>query len=76
MTDVQLVQLAEFGRWCLLKHRADGGGDLDAGELQDKAEDIGLLVRVSVEKPCGEHCTCAEFVDEWPARCLRLAEWL
>jgi len=74
MNDVQLVQLAELGRWCLLRHREDGCGDLDGGDLQEKAEDLGLLVRVVMEEPCGEFCHCAEYVDEWPVHCLRLAE--
>ena len=65
--------LAEFGAWALAKSREDLG-DLDGGDLQDKAEELGLLIRVPVEKPCGEFCRCAEYADEWPWTCLRLSD--
>lgn len=47
----------------------DGG--VDGFELQDMAEAAGVLVRVTVDKPCGEHCACAEFGD-FPQDCFRL----
>ena len=44
--------------------------DLDGGWLQDKAEELGLLVRVQATAPCGDACRCAEW-DEGPYDCLR-----
>lgn len=64
--------LADFGRWCLLQSREGGGSDLDGGSLQDKAEQLGLLERVTVHAACGEACVCAEYSD-FPQICLRLA---
>ena len=47
--------------------------DLDGGWLQDKAEELGLLVRVEVSEPCGENCWCAEY-DDFPQECIRYSE--
>lgn len=64
---------AEFGRWCLETMRHPNIGDIDGGEAQDKAEALGLLVRVNVTEPCGEDCWCAEW-DDFPQECLREAK--
>ncbi|MCS6287732.1 MAG: hypothetical protein H8K10_02000 [Nitrospira sp.] len=64
--------LADFGRWCLLQSREQGGCDLDGGGVQDQAEQLGLLERVTVTEPCGEACVCAEY-SSFPQICLRLA---
>ena len=64
--------LLDFGRWCLLQSREAGGCDLDGGGLQDKAEQLGLLERVTVHQACGEACVCAEY-SAFPQICLRLA---
>jgi len=66
-------RLIVFARWVIEQHR-DELGDLEAGTIQDKLEGLGLLVRVEVTGPCGEECRCAEYYDQWPAECLRLAE--
>lgn len=42
--------------------------DLDGGWIQDKAEELGLLVRVPVTEPCGEDCVC-----DMPGDCLRFS---
>jgi hypothetical protein len=39
-------------------------GDIDGFALQDIAESCGLLVKESKTVPCGDHCACAEVVDE------------
>lgn len=65
----QLVQ--QLGEWVIHEHRAEMG-DLDGASIQDKLGELGLLERVPVTEPCGERCSCAEYVDEWPAQCLRL----
>lgn len=65
-------KLLEFARWAIAEHRMDFE-DLDAFAIQDKLEELGLLIKVSVTEPCGESCRCAEYVDKWPSTCLRLA---
>ena len=67
-------RLAEFGRWCLGEMRYPAPGDIDGGAAQDQAEALGLLERVTVEEPCGEDCSCAEFHGDPPWECLREAE--
>jgi len=65
-------KLAAFGRWCLDQLRGEVCGiDLDGGAAQDQAVALGLLVEVTVDKPCGDDCACAEYYDEFPVQCLR-----
>mgnify|MGYP001574533554 FL=1 len=66
--------LEQFGLACLIEMR-DELGDLEGGWLQDKAEALGLLVRVDVTEPCGSTCRCAEY-GEFPQECLRSNERL
>jgi hypothetical protein len=49
------------------------GGSLDGGELQGLLVDVGVLVPIQVDEPCGEGCNCAEFGD-FPMTCYRLAD--
>lgn len=72
---VALIPLAEFALWVLEELRGDNmGSDLDGGSAQDKAEALGLLVRVEVTEPCSdEYCSCAEYGD-FPQSCLRYSE--
>lgn len=72
MTDTPEQKLAAFGAWCLAEHR-EGFGDLDGGELQEKAKALGLIVPVTVAERCGDDCACADYAD-FPQECLRLAE--
>ena len=68
-----LRALAQFGEWVLEELRGENiGNDLDGGSAQDKAEELGLLVRVPVTGSCGERCECAEYGD-FPQMCLRHA---
>ena len=67
-------QLITFARWTICEHRKHEGCDMDGESIQDKLEELGLLVRVEVKEPCGENCHCAEYCDEWPVHCLRLAD--
>lgn len=66
---------AELGLWVLEQTRGDYvGSDLNGGDIQDKAEELGLLVRVDVTEPCcEEHCHCAEY-GEFPQQCLRYSD--
>ena len=66
-------KLIDFARWAITEHRSNTFGDLDGGSIQDKLEELGLLVEVEVSEPCGESCTCVEY-GEFPQTCLRLAE--
>ena len=61
--------LTKFGL-AVLEESRDELGDLDGGWLQDKAEELGLLVRVPVTEPCGELCRC----DDFPMDCLRYSD--
>ena len=71
-SDETLVALAALGGWCLATLRKDND-DIDGGDLQDKAEQLGLLTQVEATEPCGEHCICAS-VAEFPMICYRLSE--
>lgn len=67
-----MTPLEKFGRWCLDEMRGEHIGDIDGGAAQDKAIEFGLLGFVTVDEPCGEYCSCAEYyLDEWPVDCLR-----
>jgi len=61
-----MTPLAKFALAVLQESRVELA-DLDGGWLQDKAEALGLLVRVPVTEPCGEKCRCEDF----PQDCLR-----
>lgn len=64
-------KLIEFARWVI--DQLNRSEDLDSSDLEEKLEDLGLIVGVEVHEPCSEFCRCAEFVDEWPATCKRVA---
>jgi hypothetical protein len=64
-----MTPLEQFGLACLEESREEFG-DLDGGWLQDKAEELGLLVRVEVAAPCSEICHCAD-IGDFPNACLR-----
>lgn len=65
----RMIPLARFGLKCFDEHR-DQLGDLDGCDLQEWAEEFGLLREVHVTEPCGESCRCAEW-DDFPQECLR-----
>lgn len=44
-------------------------GGLDGFDLQDTAEEFGLLQRVEVAEPCGEGCSCVEYGADFPTDC-------
>lgn len=64
-----MTALEQFGL-AVLEESRDSLADLDGGWIQDKAEKLGLLVRVTVTEPCGDDCRCAEY-DDFPMECLR-----
>ena len=57
----------------VLEESSNELSDQDDGWLQDKAEELGLLVRVQVFEPCSENCWCAEY-DAFPQQCLRYSD--
>jgi len=65
----RLRPLAQFALAVLEESRSELA-DLDGGWLQDKAAELGLLVRVPVTEPCGDECRCAEY-GAFPQDCLR-----
>lgn len=73
MTELE-NKLIAFARWAIEAHRFDGGCDLDGGDIQEKLEELGILVHVTVQEPCGEGCVCQEYYGEFPAECLRLCD--
>jgi hypothetical protein len=73
--EAELTKLKAFALWALAGYRGDELGDIDGGDLQDKAEALGLLVGVTVTEPCGEGCNCMDW-DDFPQTCYRIPEWL
>ena len=73
-TDAQVQALAEFARWAIAEG-AWNGGDVDGGEIQEKAADLGIIHQIEVTEPCGDECTCAEW-DDFPHQCYRFCDWL
>lgn len=71
MTPIE-SSLVAFARWVIHEHRSSMC-DVGGGDIQDKLDQLGLLVSVRVTEPCGEDCPCAEYGD-FPQDCLRLAE--
>lgn len=71
-------KFAQLGAWCLEYHRDNECSDIDGGDLQDKAIEIGLLGYTPMEKPCGEDgaCWCMSYYHptDWPVDCLRRTE--
>lgn len=65
--------LRDFARWALTES-SFSGMDLDGGSVQDKAMELGLLVRREATKPCGDNCSCADF--GFPSWCYRFAPLL
>jgi hypothetical protein len=72
MMEIETALIA-FARWVIEEHR-ETFADVDGGAIQDKLVELGLIVPIAVNEPCGENCACAEYVDEWPHHCLRLKE--
>lgn len=75
LTDAELddarTKLVRLAEWCLSEAREYNIGDIDGGSFQDKCEELGVLVTVTVTEPCGENCRCAEYYGEFPVECFR-----
>lgn len=53
----------------------DGGLEMDGYTFQETATMYGLLIPTEMERPCGEHCKCLEYLCEvdFPTTCYRRA---
>jgi hypothetical protein len=59
-----LEPLARFAMWAL----ADGswqGADLNGGEVQDKAQDLGLIVKTEYDPKVHGASDCCDLGDDW-----------
>jgi len=65
-------KFARLGRW-VIERRQDEIGDIDASDVQDKMEMLGILHGVPVTEACGENCQCVQW-DDFPQTCLRLTD--
>jgi hypothetical protein len=70
----QVAALIEFARWAISESSFQGG-DLDGGDIQDRAVALGLLKEVQATEPCSEwDCACAEV--GFPQACYRFADFM
>lgn len=69
--------LREFAKKVLAGYLCAGEevGDIDGGDLQDWAEQCGLLKAEQVTEPCGEFCGCADYGD-FPMTCYKATDCL
>ena len=65
-----LMPLAKLGKWALDMRSEHDCSDLDGGDIQDKALELGLLVEVTATETCGEGCYCNSW-STFPMKCLR-----
>jgi hypothetical protein len=73
MTTEQIAGLLRFARRCI--ESAWEGGGFEGDDLQDLAEECGLLEPTAVTAPCNpECCACADYGD-FPTTCYRLPAW-
>lgn len=68
-----VAALIEFARWAISESSFQGC-NLDGGDIQDKAHELGLLVEATIAEPCSEeHCACADAGADFPTTCFRFA---
>jgi hypothetical protein len=70
-TEMINEKLIAFARWAIIEHR-ESCLDLEAVDIEEKLIELGLLIELLVEKPCGDNCRCVEYHGEFPCTCLRL----
>ena len=46
-------------------------GDLDGFDMQDLGIKYNLLKMVVVQEPCGDDCSCDDWLGEFPIECWR-----
>ena len=65
-------RLEKFFKWAMWT-KGDWCGDVPGEDLQEKAEELGLIEQKLISKPCCGVCKCAEVYsqDEWPVTCYR-----
>lgn len=66
---------ADFKSFCdeILAQFFEGYNEIDMCDIQSIALDHKILKRVTVNEPCGDDCSCAEYIgiDEFPLSCFR-----
>ena len=71
-----LLKLAEFGRQCF--NALSEGGALDPWDLQEMAEEAGLVEAEQRNEPCADgdpdQCRCLEYEADFPATCYRVPD--
>lgn len=65
-----IQKLAAFGAAVLRGCRIPEPSGMDGGELQDLAEEHGVIVRREVDEPCCEGCACAGAGVGFPTDCF------
>ena len=51
------------------------GVGIDGGDVQEWADELGIIKAVEAKEPCGDNCNCAEFAT-WPCICYRFTEMM
>lgn len=64
----ELLPLARFGSSVFELHRRSVGDDFDGSDLQEIAEEHGLISLTIAKERCGDYCNCAE-VGSFPQCC-------
>jgi hypothetical protein len=65
--------LIEFAKFCLWQG-GDWCGGIDGEEMQDKAEELGLIEPYTATEPCCDYCMCAEIDADFPVTCYRYTD--
>jgi hypothetical protein len=65
--------LVAFFKWAMWQS-GDWSQNIDGGDLQDKAEELGLIEKYTATEPCCDQCACAEVHGAFPVECYRYTE--
>lgn len=66
-----MERLAEFAKWAIREGAFDGT-DLDGGDIQDKAEELGILIRTKYDPAKHGESADVDPGDDW----FEFADWL
>lgn len=67
--------LRKFAKWVMWTE-GDWCGNIDGADIQDKAEELGLIELYTATEPCCDWCMCAEVYDDFPVQCYRYTSLL
>lgn len=65
--------LVHFAKWVLWAE-GDWCGDVNGQDIQEKAEELGLIALDKMSEPCCDECKCAEVDFNFPVECYRYTE--